>query len=640
MNQIDEILEFGRIKEMLVERAVTRVAKERLLKLAPILNEAVLRQAMKETTEAVKILNVCKNPHLVDAEEIKGMLVIAEKEGMLHPRQLEKIAAFTSSSRRLKAYLKNAERTQMQLAFCGQQIEGLDKIFDEINRCIRGSEIDDHASKLLVSIRNQQAKIRSEIQTKLEGQLKAKKAWFTDCFISMKNGHYTLPVKKEYKHQVAGSIITISGTGETCFIEPVAVIKLTEQSEQLRYEEEAEIGRILYELTALVYEYRYEIIKNIEIMEALDFIFAKGKLSIFMDAREPEVVMERVIRITKGRHPLIEKEVCVPIDFSMGEELRGIIITGPNTGGKTVTLKLVGLFSVMAQSGLHLPCEEAKLCMHSNVLCEIGDGQSIDQNLSTFSAHITNTIAILQRTQRDSLVLLDEVGSGTDPEEGMGLAIAILERLRQKGCLFVATTHYVEVKTYAHETEHLSNARMTFDQDTLKPLYQLVIGEAGESCAFDIAKRLGFPEELLAFAKSIVCGEHRALESKSEKPCNLPRLVATEKKRVLCKHAASFGMGDSVMVYPQHVIGVVYRPSNEHGDLIVQVQGKKRKINHKRIKLIAPASQLYPEGYDFSIIFNSVTHRKISHQMERKYSPGLELVHDSESFEPSGPTSI
>uniref|UniRef100_UPI000AB248F7 MutS-related protein n=1 Tax=Clostridium sp. NkU-1 TaxID=1095009 RepID=UPI000AB248F7 len=260
-------------------------------------------------------------------------------------------------------------------------------------------------------------------------------------------------------------------------------------------------------LTASVEE-NLEILEgNKRLLEKLDFLFAKGSLSASMDGIRPDINTDRIIKIVNGRHPFMNPETVVPLTFELGKKERGIVITGPNTGGKTVSIKTVGLFSLMAQCGLHLPCGEAELCMNSQVLCDIGDGQNITENLSTFSAHITNVMKILKAAGPESLVILDELGSGTDPAEGMGIAIAILEELRSNGCLFLATTHYPEVKTYAKEAEGITNARMAFDKETLRPLYRMEIGEAGESCALYIAKRLGMPEAMIRRARRYAYGE-------------------------------------------------------------------------------------------------------------------------------------
>lgn len=313
-------------------------------------------------------------------------------------------------------------------------------------------------------------------------------------------------MKKEYKSRIKGSVIDKSSTGSTIFIEPTSVGEYYEELQILRILEKNEERRILYTLTGMVADNAAAFEENITMIEKLDYIFSKGKLSLAYGGTEPKINTVRHIWLKDGRHPLMTQEECVPLQFETGRSFRGVIITGPNTGGKTVAIKTVALNCMMAQCGLHVACRDADICMSSNFLCDIGDGQNISENLSTFSAHITNVLEILKRVNQDSLVIMDELGSGTDPAEGMGIAVAVLEELRKSGALFLVTTHYPEVKQYADKKEGIINARMTFDKESLKPLYRLVIGEAGESCAFYIAGKMGMPTEMLQAAARAAYG--------------------------------------------------------------------------------------------------------------------------------------
>ena len=321
-----------------------------------------------------------------------------------------------------------------------------------------------------------------------------------------------------------------------------------------------------------------------------------------------------------------------------------MVITGPNTGGKTVALKTVVLCCMLAQWGLHVPCKEAWVCMNSQYLCDIGDGQNLAENLSTFSAHITNVLTILGRVNGESLVIMDELGSGTDPTEGMGIAIAILEALRKSGCLFLVTTHYPEIKEYAARTEGVINARMTFDQESLQPLYRMVIGEAGASCALAIAERLGMPRFMLDIAKKAAYGNmadgHALGESErdSEKCSRLkerewnispgPRIQRDSPSVRQKDLSRKFQRGDSVMIFPDHKIGIVCEPVNDKGCLRVQLPDRKIWINHKRVKLHVAADRLYPADYDFSIVFDTVENRRKRHDMERKYIKDLTIEYE------------
>lgn len=623
---------------MLSDFAVNVYAKEKIVNLEPYINELQLRKALNETNEARKIIDCCGNPHIPEISEVKTIIDIIEKEGLIYPVQLGKFQCFIASCRRLKNYLKKAEGTDCSLAYNGMSIDTLDEAYDEINRCIRGDEIDSEATNELSDIRRKISNMDARIKNELDSLLKSKKKYCNDSFVSVKNGHYTLPVKKEYKNQISGSVIATSSTGTTYFIEPSVILKLTEKLEILKTDEIIEQDKILYSLSALIYKYKETVLCNIEIIENLDFAFAKGKLSAEMKAVSPNINTQRYIKISEGRHPLLNRDVCVPIDFEIGNGgINGIVITGPNTGGKTVTLKLVGLFSVMAQCGLHIPCKSADICMNGNVLCDIGDGQNISENLSTFSAHIKNVVSILESTTKESLVLLDELGSGTDPAEGMGIAIAILEELRNRNCLFVATTHYSEVKNYAENTEKVINARMTFDRETLEPQYKLIIGEAGESCAFYIAKRLGFPKHLLNYAakqsQNYISDSNKydfsdVKENDEIKTVSVPKIQKINNKKNVSSHAASFNIGDSVTVYPDKKVGIIFKTADDKGVLGVQINGKKKMIKHNRIKLKVPASELYPPDYDFSIIFDTVENRKARHKMDKRHCPDLEIKHN------------
>ena len=422
-------------------------------------------------------------------------------------------------------------------------------------------------------------------------------------------------------------MIDKSATGSTLFIEPAALQAWFEELSQLKIEEEDEVRRILYTLTVRVDSFAAEIQQNTKTMEKLDFAFSKGKLSLEYECTLPKILDERKIRLSDARHPLLDRKLCVPLNFEIGGDVRGIVITGPNTGGKTVAIKTVALCCMMAQCGLHVPCREAEICMCSNFLCDIGDGQNMSENLSTFSAHITNVLDILKKVNRESLVIMDELGSGTDPQEGMGIAVAILEELKKSGALFLVTTHYPEIKSYAEKEEGIVNARMTFDAESLKPMYQMVIGEAGKSCALYIAKRLGMPASMLRRAAEAAYGgkaEFTELLDGSEdtlKKVSSGRVIRNRQKKI--KKEIPYKRGDSVMVLPDKKIGIVCQEADEKGVLRVQMPGKKIYINYKRVKLLVSANELYPEDYDFSTIFDTVENRKLRHDMERKYVEGV-----------------
>ncbi len=623
---IEKHIEFDKIKERWMSLAVTDHAKEMIAKVSCYLEESELRKQLKDTTNSKILLEKLGVPPLQNVAEAKEILTIAEKGDCLTPYQLERVEKVLVAVMRLKDYLAKGKQYENPLAYYEENLDAAKALREEISRQIRNGIVDDYASKELRQLRADMLRCEEQMKQKAEQILRANKECMADNYCTARNGRICVPVKKEYKFKISGSVIDKSATGSTFFIEPVSVAKYYEELQLLQISEENEVYRILYTLTAMVAESIPLMNENIRLIEKLDFIFSKGKLSIDLDAAAPAINTERRIILKDARHPLMDRALNIPLQFEIGSQARGIIITGPNTGGKTVAIKTVMLSCIMAQCGLHVACKEADICMNSSYLCDIGDGQDITENLSTFSAHIKNVLEVLHEVHRDSLVIMDEMGSGTDPTEGMGIAIAILEELRKSGCLFLVTTHYPEVKDYADKTEDIVNARMTFDKETLKPTYQMVIGEAGESCAFYIADRLGMPNEMLKTAVRAAYGEAAVKDYQFCKEENTlqkeagHKLVKVKKTIPRTKLDTKYHLGDSVMVFPDKKIGIVCEPVNEKSVLRVQLQDKKIWINHKRVKLHVAAAQLYPADYDFSILFETVENRKIKHDMARKYT--------------------
>ena len=696
MNQTERILEFDKIKEIWSALALTDSAKREIRETEPVLSEVELRARLRETTEAKTMMEEMGTPPLSAMEGVRELMNVAERGDCLTAAQLEQAESALTAVKRLKDYLNRCKALELSLPWYEQNLDELDETRESIHVKIRNGAVDDYASKLLHELRSGIVRLEEKMKEKAEAVIRSYKECMSDSYSVNRNGHLCVPVKKEYKFRVSGSVIDKSATGNTLFIEPTAVAKYSEELQLMRIDEENEERRILYTLSAMLGEQGETMEQNLRTMEKLDFCFFKGKLSMELGCAAPDINTERRIRLTAARHPLMDRTVCVPQGFCIGEtdgnlkqtpdvetkpeqagnaekkqaqcaDYRGVVITGPNTGGKTVAIKTVAVNCMMAQCGLHVCCEQADICMNSNYLCDIGDGQNLSENLSTFSAHITNVLDILKKVNRESLVIMDELGSGTDPAEGMGIAVAILEELRRSGCLFLVTTHYPEVKTYAEQAEGIINARMTFDKESLRPLYKMEIGEAGESCAFYIAARLGMPEAMLRTAERAAYGAGMGEASKPREipkpPCgdcaegtgvpanaDIPEPEKTERKRTAYQQGPriqkknnngaltgqkaelteKFQRGDSVMVYPDKKIGIVCEPVNEKGVLRVQLRDRKIWISHKRVRLQVAAAELYPEDYDFSIIFDSVETRKLRHKMERKYVEGAELHLDQD----------
>ncbi|MGN0350786.1 MAG: DNA mismatch repair protein MutS [Roseburia sp.] len=623
---IEKQIEFDKIKELWSNLCVTDGAKEKVKNISFYLSESELRKQMKDTTDSRNMIEQLGTPPVPNMEEVKEIIIYAEKGDCLTPFQLERVEKVLVAVKRLREYLNRGKQYENSLAYYEENLDAVEDLKDEICRQIRSEAVDDYASKELQQIRTQIAKCEEQMKEKAEQVMRSHKECMADQYCTFRNGRLCVPVKKEYKLKIAGSVIDKSATGSTFFMEPTSVSKYYEELQILKIGEENEVYRILYTLSAMVADQAEVMKQNIAMIEKLDFIFSKGKLSVDLDAVEPSLNLNRRIVLKNARHPLMEKEINVPLQFEIGTGVSGIVITGPNTGGKTVAIKTVMLNCIMAQCGLHVTCEEADICMNSSYLCDIGDGQNLAENLSTFSAHIKNVLEVLREVDRDSFVIMDELGSGTDPAEGMGIAIAILEELRKSGCLFLVTTHYPEVKEYADKTDGILNARMAFDRETLRPTYQMIIGEAGESCAFYIADRLGMPNEMLRTAVRHAYGEDAVHHYQFQNNDNdiehkvSGKIRKTKKKKETVELRNQYRRGDSVMVFPDKKIGIVCEPINEKGVLRVQLPNKKIWINHKRVKLHVAADELYPEDYDFSIIFDTVENRKKRHNMERKYT--------------------
>ena len=630
-------IEFNKVKDIWSELASTDYAKEQIKKADIILSERELRKALQDTTDSRELIEKLGNPPLQNVTEIREILTIAETGSCLTPYQLERVERVLVAVERMMDYLAQGKQYENALSYYDENLNPLLDLKDEISSQIRNEEVDDRASKELYDLRNQIVSMEETMKLKADQIIRKNKDYMADSYHTVRNGRVCVPVKKEYKFKIPGSVIDKSSTGSTLFVEPEGLAKCYEDLELLRIDEENEVYRILYTLTAMVSSYAAIMEENVKMMEKLDYIFSKGKLSIDLDCAEPSINLDRCIKLVKARHPLMDKEINVPLDFSLGEEgIRGIVITGPNTGGKTVSIKTVMLSCYMAQCGLHVACKESDICMNSSYLSDIGDGQNLSENLSTFSAHIKNVLAILNEVNHDSLVIMDELGSGTDPAEGMGIAVAILEELRKSNANFLVTTHYPEIKEYAAKTEHIVNARMAFDIETLRPTYEMIIGEAGDSCAFYIAERLGMPSEMLAVAAEAAYGKEAAKEyafsgkKKSAKRNKGSRIIKNKKIHSTAELEQKFSIGDSVMIYPDKKIGIVCEPINSKGILRVQLPNKKIYINHKMVKLHVKADQLYPEDYDFSIVFDTVEQRKARHEMSRKLTDKVLVYNEKE----------
>ncbi len=522
VNSMDDrtlrVLEYNVIIDRLVSCAQSELGKELCAGLKPSTQPDEIKAMLKETSDGVGLIMRMGNPPLSGIHDIRGSLKRAALGSMLSPAELLKTADVLRAARRLKAYVsddKNDDGGNVVKELISR-LQTNKRLEDRINlSIISEEEIADEASRELASIRRKIKDLQNSIRDRLNEIIKSPKyrKFMQDAIVTIRGDRYVIPVRQEYRNEVPGLVHDYSSSGQTLFIEPMAVVEANNSIKQLKIREQAEIERILLELTAEVAQMNEGLTVNVEVLGRLDFIFAKARLSIDLNCVCPAVNTEKRIIIKKGRHPLINPEVVVPIDFRIGMGSNTLIVTGPNTGGKTVTLKTAGLFTLMMQSGLHVPANEGTdLAIFSKVYADIGDEQSIEQSLSTFSSHMKNIVHLLKNSDSNTLVLLDELGAGTDPSEGAALAMAILDKLRDIGAITVATTHYSELKVYGVTTAGVENASCEFDVETLKPTYRLLIGIPGKSNAFAISRRLGLGNDVLGRAQEYLTREHIEFE--------------------------------------------------------------------------------------------------------------------------------
>lgn len=496
-------LEYNKIIDKLVSFAASDMAKEALRKLSPMTDINSVNAALCETSDALSRIYAKGCVSFGGIHDISASVKRLEVGSTLSITELLAVSSLLTAAARVKNFY---EDTTDSLSGYFHALEPLTPLNTQIKHCIISEdEISDDASANLRSIRRQMVIANDRIHTELNKLLNntSVRNCLQDFVITSRSGRYCLPVKAEYKSQVPGMIHDQSATGSTLFIEPAAVVKLNNDIRELELKEQAEIEVILADLSAKTAEFTDEITADLEVLTKLDFIFAKGQLSKYYKCSCPVMNTNGYINIKKGRHPLIDPHTVVPIDIYLGKDFNLLIITGPNTGGKTVSLKTVGLLTLMAQSGLHIPAlDHSEIAVFDNIFADIGDEQSIEQSLSTFSSHMTNTVSILKEADEKSLILFDEIGAGTDPTEGAALAISILNDLHKRGITTMATTHYSEIKVYALTTEGVENACCEFDVESLRPTYRLLIGIPGKSNAFAISKKLGLPSYIIDDASS------------------------------------------------------------------------------------------------------------------------------------------
>jgi len=565
------VLEYNKIIDLLTDRATSDPGRNVCKALTPSHDLDKINQAQEETKDALSRIFKKGSTSFGGNKDLGFAIKSLEIGSSLSITELLKIASLLENTARIKAYGRNEKedtpKDSLDEYFDG--LEPLTLLSSEIRRCILSEdEISDDSSSNLKHIRRSMAltndKIRSQLNSMVNGSYRT---YLQDAVITMRNNRYCIPVKAEHKGQVAGMVHDQSSTGSTLFIEPAAVVNLNNKLKELEIEEKEEIETILANLSIQASAHTESLMHNQKLMTHLDFVFAKASLAIDMNATQPLFNTERYIHIRKGRHPLLDKKKVVPIDIHLGKDFDLLIITGPNTGGKTVSLKTVGLFTLMGQAGLHIPAlDRSELSVFTEVYADIGDEQSIEQSLSTFSSHMTSIVSILAHADENSLCLFDELGAGTDPTEGAALAIAILDHLHSRGIRTMATTHYSEIKVYALSTPFVENACCEFDIETLRPTYRLLIGIPGKSNAFAISSKLGLPDEIINAAKEQISDENESFED---------LLTDLEQNRVTIENERN-----EIAVYKKEI-----------EQLKEQLKQKQEKIDQSKDRILREANE-------------------------------------------------
>ena len=564
-------LEYNKIIDKLTEFAGSALAKEMCRNLQPSTDLYEIQALQKETSDALSRIYQKGAVSFRGVRDIRGSIKRLDIGAIIGINELLSICSLLEVCSKVKAYSRNDRDPDFEdsLEAMFQALQPLTPVSSEIRRCIASEEeLNDDASPALFKIRRSMRQINDKVHAQLQTMVNGSaRTYLQDAVVTMRNGRYCIPVKAEHRGQIPGMIHDQSSTGSTLFVEPMAVIKLNNDLRELELKEEKEIEMILATLSARCGEETEALRDDLDLLTKLDFIFARAQLSRSMNGTQPDFNEEGRILIKKGRHPLLDKKKVVPIDIQLGKDFELLIITGPNTGGKTVSLKTVGLFTLMGQAGLHIPAfDHSELSVFHEVFADIGDEQSIEQSLSTFSAHMTNTVSILKEADDRSLVLFDELGAGTDPTEGAALAIAILSNLHRRGSRVMATTHYSELKVFALSTPGVENGCCEFDVETLRPTYRLLIGVPGKSNAFAISQKLGLSQDIIEEAKTHLTKQDEDFED---------LLADLEQKRVTIEQER-----DQINSYKEEI-----------RELKQRLESKQEKLDLSRDKILREANE-------------------------------------------------
>lgn len=618
-----EKLQLNDLKELIKVYCVSSLGKELIDKLTPKKNINSINTILNENKDARNILNNSTHIPLEGVFNLNPLINKLEKGITLNTEDLMKIEAFLRGCNKIKIFMKNMSFYGETLSSYALNITDLSFISEEINHCIKSNKINTNASSQLKKIRKSIEACEDKIKEKLNKFLtsSSNKKYIQEFLISKRDDRYVIPIKSTYKNYVNGTILDISAKGGTVFIEPDNISKFSTQLISLKSEEAIEEYKILSYLTELIFENINEIKINLEVISTYDMIFAKAKYSLNNNCITPDLNNHGYIKLVKAKHPLLKGDI-VPLDFEIGEKYRNLIITGPNAGGKTVTLKTVGILVLMTQCGIDIPAEKGtSISIFENIFVDIGDDQSIENALSTFSSHIKNIASIINKSNKSTLVLLDEIGSGTEPNEGAALAIAILEELYEMGCITIASTHYGELKKYATIHPDFENAGMMFDKDTLEPLYKLTIGHSQNSNALFISKKMGIKDKVLKKAVNYINNKDYEIKLIDNNKIRTETLINN-------KHTTTFdySVGDKIKLLDKDDYAIVYSPIDKFNNVQVLYNNEFITVNVKRTEPYLKAKDLYPEGYDLNTLFTSFKEIKLNKDIARGSKKALKKI--------------
>lgn len=697
-------LEYDQIKQDIMTYAVSYAGREMVSNLQPTNQIHVIRKSMQETLEARLILEKGSSIPLPSLDGIEQVMSLLGTGYLFREEDLTAVYTFLHSCTQLRKYMASKRELAPEISSYAASLRELPEVQSEILRCIRHGRVTDEASRELAKARQRMNSVKDRIQKKIQGIMSRYQSILQESLVSVRNGRYVIPLKKEYYRQVKGSVLDYSTSGQTVFVEPYEISGLQSELELLQGDESREEAKVLSMLSDMVEQGAEEIHTNIRITGTYDFIFAKARYAVTTGGQAVELNEGGQTRLLGAKHPKLLQSM-VPLDIEIGRSFKTLIITGPNTGGKTVVLKTLGLLTLMVQSGLLVPVlPGSKFGVYSRVMAVIGDGQSIEQSLSTFSAQIQSLVNMLAAADSQTLLLIDELAAGTDPGEGIALSTAILEELSGKGASVLVTTHFNELKVLAARTPGFENARMEFDPVSLQPLYRLTIGQAGKSYAIEIAEKLGIPGTVLGRSRALLhkqparsdeerqpdynhglheseirdlegdeedgskdqpawgtsetgTGRTEAADDRTEAVADrtearaeraeagierleenpLDQAASADSEEELKAPAKpepqpaaarkAFEVGDAVKVTSLDKVGIVCEAQDRYGIVGVMVQKQKMRINHKRLKPYISKEELYPEDYDFDIVFETKENRKKKKVMSKRHVEGMTIIH-------------